>query len=292
MKTGADMEAPAESDDRLSTGKRRRTGSSAGERVSYGSARARAMERRRKRILRRRILTGSILAILIAVIGGSIFGIRNLFLKKEKTAFLEEGMVYMEQGDYETAILSFEKELELADGRLGELEEQVLLYRAEAEYLLKDYAAALHSWKILLEEDKKNPVYQKGAALGMMETGDFTGALALDVINAHVYNRMAKAQIESGQYEDALASVQLGRLELEEDAKIREAGQESRYTEEEVRLLQKYLAFHEAVVWEYQGDYAKALELLEAYAEAYGSEEEIQREITFLKTRQGTEPLQ
>lgn len=43
--------------------------------------------------------------------------------------------------------------------------------------------------------------------------------------------------------------------------------------------------FNQAVVYEYLGQYRKALELFEAYAAEYGMESAVQKEITFLKTR-------
>lgn len=286
MKTGADMEAPAESDKKLST-RRKSSGRGVGERISYGSARSSAMERRRRRIRRQRILMGVVFLSVVLLIGGILFGVRNLLQSKEKTELLEAGIASMEQGDYETAILNFERELEAAGGRVGAFEEEVLLYRAEAEYQLGDYAAALHTYQILLKEDKRNLVYQKGVAIGLMETGDLEGALAMDVINAHVYNRMAKAQIEAGQYEDALNCVTLGITALDEDAALRASGKDGIYTAEEALSIRRNLAFNEAVVYEYMSDYETALKLFESYVSAYGPDEEVQREITFLQTRQG-----
>ncbi len=224
---------------------------------------------------------------VVLLIGGILFGVRNLFQMKEKNELLEAGISSMEQGDYETAILNFEKELESAGGRVGAFEEEVLLYRAEAEYQLGDYEAALHTYQILLEQDKRNPLYQKGVAVGRMETRDLEGALAMDVINAHVYNRMAKAQIEAGQYDEALNCVNLGNAALDEDAALRASGKDGIYTAEEAFTIRRNLAFNEAVVYEYKSDYEKALKLFETYVSAYGPDEVAQREITFLQTRQG-----
>lgn len=246
-----------------------------GERVSYGSARARAMERRRKRILRRRILFGTALLAVVLLIGGAVFGIVSGFKNKEKLELLEAGITCMDQGNYEEAIVHFEKELEAAGGRVGALEEEVLLYRAEAEYQLQDYPAALHTYQILLKKDKNNAVYQKGVALALMETGDLDGALAMHVIDAHVYNRMAKAQIEVGQYDEALATIEQGFAEVK-----------TAVADEQI-AIRKNLAFNQAVIYEYKSDYRKALELFEAYVRDYGPDEQAEREITFLKTRQG-----
>ena len=262
-----------------------------GERVSYGSARARAMERRRKRIRRRRILLGTVLLALVLLIGGAVFGIVSGFKSREKTELLRTGIACMEQGDYEGAIAVFEKELEAAGGRVGALEKEVLLYRAEAEFLLWDYPAALHTYQILLDKDKKNPVYQKGTALALLETGDLDGALQMHVIDAQVYNRWAKMQIEAGQYDDAFVSIEQGFAEVDslaDEQTAREKGaKKSAYTQEEAQQIRKDLTFNQAVAYEYKGDYRKALELFEAYVRDYGPDEHAEREITFLKTRQG-----
>lgn len=235
----------------------------------YGSSRMRAVERRKRRIRRRRMMIGGIALLIILVLGSAGYGIVQNAKNKEKQELLEAGVTCLDSGDYEAAIRNFEQELELAGSRIGSWEEAVLLYRAEAEYQLQDFEAALHTYEILLKEDKDSELYRKGAALCRMETGDYAGALELGVLDAQVYNRMAKAQIESGQYDEALAAIELGLEAAADDA------------------VRKHLEFQKAVAYEYKSDYQKALELFEAYAEQFGPDEETQREITFLKTRQG-----
>lgn len=269
------MEAPAESDGTLNRDhrnqSRRRTG-------PVGSSRARALARRRERLRRRRMVFGGIVLTVLLLVGGIVYGIAGSAKSKEKTGFLEAGITSMEAGNYEAAIVEFEKELELAKGRIGAIEEQTLLYRGEAEYRLGDYAAALHTYETLLEQEPDNADYKKGAALAMIETGDYKGALSLGVINARVYSRMAKNQIETGQYDEALVSVEAGTLALAQEEAVED--------HEEIR---GELMFHEAVAWEYKSDFKKALELFEEYVRQYGPDEQAEREIVFLKTRQGND---
>lgn len=238
----------------------------------YGSSRARAMARRKARLRKRRMMAAGVLLAGVLGISGLVYGIAGGGDRKEKEAFLEHGIVCMEQKDYEAAITEFEKELKLSKGRIGEAEQQALLYRGEAEYRLGDYEAALHTYQILLEKDRKNELYRKGAALAMIETGDYKGALELDVENAHAYSRMAKDLIEDGRYEEAQAAIEQGKASV---------------LPETSETVKAELAFHEAIVWEYQSDYQKALELFESYVETYGSDQRAEREILFLKTRQG-----
>lgn len=220
-----------------------------------------------------RILFGSLLLAVLLLVGGIVCGIRSSLKNKEKTEFFKTGITCMAQKNYEEAIVNFEKGLEVAGNRVGALEKEVLLYRAEAEYLLEDYPAALHTYQILLEQEPDNVIYQKGAALALMETGDLDGALAFHVIDAEVYNRMAKEQLEAGQYERALTAIEQGFAAIRaEDANA--------------QSVRKHLTFNQAVAYEYKGDFARALELFEAYARDYGADEEIQHELAFLKTRQ------
>lgn len=247
----------------------------------YGSSQMRARERRRKRVRRQRMIVITVLLLMLLAIGGIGYGITQGIKNKEKQELLETGISRMDSGNYEAAIQSFEEELELAGGRIGAYEKQVLLYRAEAEYQLQDYAAALHTYEILLKGDHKEELYRKGAALSRMETGDYAGALELGIMDAEVYNRMAKEQIEQGQYDEALASIEQGLNAWNQQTETVQDGQTIDPS------VKRHLEFQQAVAYEYKSDYKKALELFEAYVQQYGADETAEREIVFLKTRQG-----
>lgn len=234
-----------------------------------GQARARAMARRRRKQRQRRMILGSLLLVILLIAGGTSFGVVHYRNLKEKQAFASAGIEAMEQGDYEAAIVSFDQALLKADGKIGAFEKDVLLYRAEAEYKQEDYPAAKNTYELLLKEDKDNAEYKKGMVLCLVEAGDYGAALDLEVLQGIVYNRMAKEQIEAGQYDRALEYIEQGKTFAEESA-----GRE--------------LAFNEAAAWEYKHDYAKALGLFEAYVQKYGADETAEREIAFLKTRQGS----
>lgn len=212
------------------------------------------------------ILCGLLLTVILMVAGIG-FGIHRYRDTKAREAVMTEGIAAVAGGDYEAAIGFFDQVLEKAGRKLGKLETDALLFRAEAEYQQADYAAALHTYELLLEEDPDHEAYKMGAAQCLMELGDCAAAMSYEVLQGRIYARMAKDQIEAGQYESALESIDLGRTFYDEAAA-------------------RELDYNEAVVYEFQGDYAKALELFEAYVQKYGSEESVQREITFLKTRQ------
>lgn len=214
------------------------------------------------------MLGGLFLAVLL-IVGGIGFGIVRHKNLKEKQAFAAAGIEAMEQGGYETAIASFDQALEKSRGKIGALEKDVLLYRAEAEYKQGDFPAAANTYALLLKADKDNEEYKKGMVLCMLETGDYEEALNLGVLQGSVYNRMAVDEIAAGRYDKALEYIMQGKTLADEASG-------------------KKLAYNEVAVWENKNDFKKALELLEAYAGTYGTDETVERELTFLRSRQGS----
>lgn len=239
-----------------------------GNSVSYNrEARARAIARqRRKRRQRQRMLAGAAI-LLLCLTGGAVLGILGWQDSRERKAFAEAGAAAAAAGNYEEAAAAFDKALK-PGGRIGKFETDVLLNRAEAEYRQGSYDKALETYRLLLEDDRDSDMAKRGAALCLMEQGSYEEALALEVLQAQVYNRMAADQIEAGQYEEALASINLGRGFSDS-------------------LAAQDLSFNEAVAYERMGDYGRAKELFEAYTAQYGEDERARRELAFLQTRQG-----
>lgn len=182
-----------------------------------------------------------------------------------------EGIAAMESGDYQTAVEKFDEALALSGKKAGTFETDVLQYRGEASYNLGDYAGSLQIWQQLLEQDKENQQYKENAVLCMLETGDYDGALAIGVLQNRIYNRMALKAIEEEDYDQALTDIDMG-MAADDGSMAAD------------------LAFNQAVAYEGKRDFQKALELFEAYAANYGMDETVQREITFLQSRQGNEP--
>lgn len=237
-----------------------------GGKPSYNrEARFRKMARKRKK-RRQHILAASLIG-LILLICGTVFGIACWRDKKEQKAFALAGAEAAATGDYKAAAEAFDRALK-PGGHIGKFETDVLLNRAEAEYRQGLYGQALETYRLLLEEDKDCQLFQEGAALCLMELGNYEEALSMGVLQGQIYNRMAVDQIEAGQYEEALASIALGRGFAD-------------------LLAEQDLSFNEAVAYERMADYKKALELFEAYAGRYGDDQRARRELTFLRTRQG-----
>lgn len=191
-------------------------------------------------------------------------------LQKQRQEYADQGIAALEAGNYDEAVTAFHTAARSSNGKIGAFQSQMLLYQAEASYRNGDYAAALEVYEMLYKKDESNETYRTGLALCLLETGDYDRALTLDVIKGQVYSYIAKAQIEAGNYDDALNTIETGFSEAGAD----EVGR-------------KELTFNQAVAWEYKGDYKKALEILEEYDQKYTADENAKRELAFLKTRQG-----
>lgn len=211
------------------------------------SARARAMARRRKRQLKRRlVLSGMGIGVLLLVVG-AFWGISQYRVTKEKRKIITQAVEAIEKADYLEAIRLVDEAIEKANGKVGKLEESALLYRAEAEYNLQDYDAAIHTYTILEQEaDNKKVVPLK----------------------ANMYNQKAAAEIKAGDSDNALVTIEEGIALAGEDGK----------------LIQN-LEFNRAVAYEHKQEFDEALKLFEAYAEKYGYDEAVDHEIAFLKSR-------
>ena len=197
------------------------------------------------------------MAAFVAVVllaGGGACGARQAWLRGQRQEYAEQGLAYLESQDYAQAVTAFDDAIALAHGRIGAFESQMLLYRAEAQYRSGDYQSALASYETLYAKDESNEACKTG----------------LGVILGQVYSRIARDQINAGQYDEALSTIDTG---------LAEAGADDVGREE--------LTFNQAVAWEYKGDYKKALEILESYDQKYTAEGNAARELAFLKTRQG-----
>lgn len=240
------------------------------ERRAYSSVRARQIARRRRQRRRRRRQMIAALVAVVLLAGGGAYGARQAWLQKHRQEYAEQGLACLESQNYAQAVTAFDDAIALTHGRIGTFEIQMMLYRAEAQYRSGDYQSALAAYETLYAKDDSNETCKAGLALCLLETGDYDRAKSLGVIQGQVYSRIAKDQINAGNYDDALSTIETGFSEAGAD----EVGREE-------------LTYNQAVAWEYKGDYKKALEILESYDQKYTAEGNVARELAFLKTRQG-----
>jgi tetratricopeptide (TPR) repeat protein len=207
-----------------------------------------------------------LLVVLFVILIAAIIGVRSHIKTTKLNAYRESGITAMEESRYEDAIESFDQALTLSGSKIDKTQIDILERRAEAEYNLKDYAAALDSWKILMETDSTNDEYKKNAVLCMMETGQYEEALQIGLMQSRIYNKMAVEKIKAGDYEGAITIIDQG-LAVDDGS----AGAD--------------LLYNKAVAHESRGNYEEALQLFREYVSRYGTDENVQKEITFLETR-------
>lgn len=97
-----------------------------------------------------------------------------------------------------------------------------------------------------------------------------------------VFYYMGVEYLEEEQYTEALDAFE--RAALAGNKRLSEAGGETGQPEE-IRKVIRDSRFNQAVIYEYQGLYQKALNAFEAYVAEFGPDEAAQKEIIFLQTR-------
>ncbi|MDD6074790.1 MAG: tetratricopeptide repeat protein [Clostridium sp.] len=177
--------------------------------------------------------------------------------KKAREARLQ-GIEQMNQEQLEEAVVSFDTALKEADGVVDEFELDILKYRGEAEYRLGDYEAAVHTYEILAEVDGKKTEYLR----------------CRNRAEVQLVNEKGLAFLEEGNGEDAVSAFEEG-LALAE-----ESGDEALMQE-----AKQLLSYNIGAAYEKQGEFAKALEIFQEYASAYGMTEKLEKEIAFLNGR-------
>ena len=163
------------------------------------------------------------------------------------------GIEQLENGDYEAASRSFAEALEACRGEVGELQYDILKYRAEASFMLEDYERASETWEklMILDEDPENQMeYNKRL-------------MACDAAKA---NLRGKELMEEGDYKAALSEFEKGLA----------TGDES---------MSRVLRFNRACCYEFMGEYEKALEEFSSYISEFPDDEAAFKEYNFLKTR-------
>lgn len=197
--------------------------------------------------------------------------------KSPRHEFRSQGIEQIKEGNYEAALLSFQQALEESDGMVGNFEKDVLKYRAEAEFMTGDYGSAAESYGILIQVDQELPFYQymKLICDGRIyeENGEYENAYGvyeqactIDPGQADVYNQMGLCKMKMEQYSEAVTLFQTG-IELNQAATL------------------PSLIYNQAICHEYLNDYETALANLEDYVARYGSDETVERELAFLRSR-------
>ncbi len=234
-------------------------------------------------------------------------------ISEEMLAERDEGIACMESGDYEAAIEKFEDIISQAE-RVTDFHLDILKYRAEAEYSLDDYDAAIYTYDLLEQLDGENAQYcylkavcyakagdtdkaaeqitagrelEDGTMPGtgyaeametiadiLSDSGDFSGACV-------VYEALISAGYDTG---DIYNSLMLALIDMRDYEGALDVYEESLALSNNEAAKDR--AFNAAVCYEYLGQYDKAISMFESYTDEFGDDERAEHELAFLSSRQ------
>lgn len=187
-----------------------------------------------------------------------------LDLKKSAEMYLTRGLLYREAGDTESANADFQAAKDMTSSK-------DLIMLGRLSYYMEDYNGA----KGYLEQAYKNgdqeSLYWQGELYWQMGNKDYAVTLYQSYLEEHadhpsIYARVASYQMDQGDYESALSTIQDG-IALEDAGSMQE------------------LLGYEIAVYERMGDFETAKLKMESYLESYPEDEDAAREYVFLKTR-------
>ena len=239
---------------------------------------------------------------------------------KQERELREFAISLMNEGAYGAAIAKFDEALSMHEGGVGEVEIDILKYRAQAEILLGDYEAAEYTYSLLEREDRKRPeyanlrviciarigknldkameLYQKEEASDPYGTGHRE---ALYVLGEALVESELASERETGRslYLDAIADEKRRSGELYDrlgmlcfaDGNIDDAleyfqqGLELIDSDEQYRddTARRTITYNIAVCMEHKSRWQDALTMWKNYEKSYGSTEETAHEIAFLE---------
>ncbi len=254
-----------------------------------------------------RLKVAAAVIILAAFILTGCSGVSEEMIDKR-----DEGIALMENGDYETAIEKFEDIISQATS-VTDFHLDVLKYRAEAEYSLGDYEAAIYTYGLLEQLDGERAEYCYLRAICYARAGNTDEAAARIAAGRALENdagpgtgyieameTLAQVLSDSDDFSKAgdiyEALIQAGcdttdiynRLMLTKIAVNDYEGALSVY-ERSLSLADTYAAsdlmFNAAVCYEYMGQYDKAASMFESYEDKFGSDERAEHELAFLSSR-------
>ncbi len=160
-----------------------------------------------------------------------------------------EGIALLEKGKYREAAETLDEALQAGRGQISKVQLDILCYRAEAEYLSGDLAAAEKTVSILTEVDGSKESYEKLSSQ----------------ISAKKLVQEASEALNQDKLEEA-------REKLDEAIAAGLSNDQS-------------LEYDEAVYLEKTGKWAEAYAAMKDYTDRYPDDTEAARELDFLKTR-------
>ena len=203
---------------------------------------------------------------------------------EEEIALRDEGIAAMEEGNYEEAIELFDEALGKSIGKVTDLEIDIDYYKAASQFLSGSFDDAVKTYTYLIRYDKNNyeayflrgSIYANEGEIGEAIT-DYDAAVAIDEKNYILY-------IEIYENLNALGYTNQGLVYLNNALAVSDNSANGKYykgriyymlgqTSEATKYLQAAIdkdvddaKLYLAKIYQDQGDYTSAQELLEEYA--------------------------
>lgn len=188
-----------------------------------------------------------------------------LDLKESAEMYLTRGMLYREAENIQSANADFKEASKLVSKK-----DLVMLGRLS--YYMEDYANAKTYLESASKAGDSEAVYWEAELYWQMGNNEYAITLYQSYLEGEApthqsaYAKVASWQIEQGDYEAALATLEEG-ISKGEDGSLKD------------------LLGNEIAVYEQKGDFETAKLKMESYLEQYPDDEKAQREYRFLRTR-------
>ena len=261
--------------------------------------------------------------ILLILILSALFLSACTTKRSREEALKKEAIVLIDEKKYEEASDKIEEAIKLRNsGKIDRSKLDLLKYRAELQFLMGEYEKAEASYALLCDIDSETKWYNymriisivrgskdidKARALYdkikdtatneaafedakyefitlMMEQNEsIEEVLSYYEVNmndesrsdARVYNNIANIYFHYKEYDKALYYYDRGIAYVDGLSEPLE----------DYNNIKKNIIYNKACLYEFMHDYSKALETFNTYRDAYGSDENIEHEIEFLKSR-------
>lgn len=223
---------------------------------------------------------------------------------ENQSAYRSKGIIYIALNDYDNAILALEQALHLADGFVGDMEYDILDYRAVAESKKGEYEKAIGTYTVLLNVGYKpaEHYYLRGSAYllnGDLEAAqsDFSRAIENQKSSYDMYLNIYTALAQYG-------AESAGKVYLEEALKLNLGKKEDNFSKGKIYFLLgdytnaiSYLLkgsdnpetnLYLGKIYMASGDKTQAFLTFQQYLETNPESGEVYNQLAYMRMEEGT----
>jgi len=134
--------------------------------------------------------------------------------KEKQLSLREQGIVHLENGQYEKALTAFQSALDESLGQIGEVELDICYYKAEAQYLSGDTEGAIGTYSAIIEYNHQPKAYYLRGNLyySLYQPAESEGVESEEFVD---YEAMALADYEQAiKYEKSDYQLYIGIYEV------------------------------------------------------------------------------